>query len=65
MSDQTFERKLVTPAEREARKVFRQVDAQKAMTEHQIAEKAFSNNRERLKAERLARETAELNAKRK
>jgi len=35
------------------------------MTEHQIAEKAFSNNRERLKAERLARETAELNAKRK
>ena len=65
MSDQTFERKLVTPAEREARKVFRQVDAQKAMTEHEIAEKAFSNNRERLKAERLARETAELNAKRK
>jgi hypothetical protein len=29
------------------------------MTEHEIAQKAFSNNRERLKAERLAREAAE------
>ena len=28
------------------------------MTEHEIAQKAFSNNRERLKAERLARESA-------
>ena len=28
------------------------------MTEHEIAQKAFSNNRERLKAERLAREAA-------
>jgi hypothetical protein len=58
MSDETFERK-VTTAEREARKAFRQVDADKAMTEHEIAQKAFSNNRERLKAERLAREAAE------
>jgi hypothetical protein len=57
MSDETFERK-VTTAEREARKAFRQVDADKAMTEHEIAQKAFSN-RERLKAERLAREAAE------
>lgn len=63
MSDETFDRKLITPAEREARKAFRQVDAKKAMTEHEIAEKAFSNNRERLKAERLAREAAELKAK--
>jgi hypothetical protein len=37
-------------------KAFRQVDAEKAMTEHEVAQKAFSNNRERLKAERLARE---------
>jgi hypothetical protein len=44
---------------RAARKAFRQVDAVKAMTEHEIAQKAFSNNRERLKAERLAREAAE------
>jgi hypothetical protein len=28
------------------------------MSEHEIAQKAFSNNRERLKAERLAREAA-------
>jgi hypothetical protein len=48
--------KHLTKAERDARKAFRQVDAEKAMTEHEIAQKAFSNNRERLKAERLARE---------
>ena len=50
--------KPITKAEREARKAFRQVDAEKAMTEHEIAQKAFSNNRERLKAERLVREAA-------
>jgi hypothetical protein len=50
--------KPISKAEREARKVFRQVEAKKAMTEHEIAQKAFSNNRERLKAERLAREAA-------
>ena len=50
--------KQLSKAERDARKAFRQVDAQKAMTEHEIARQAFSNNRERLKAERLAREAA-------
>jgi hypothetical protein len=55
--------KRITKAERDARKAFRQVDAGKAMTEHDIAQKAFSNNRERLRAERLAREAAELKAK--
>ena len=50
--------KPMTSAEREARKAFRQVDAKKAMTEHEVATKAFSKNRERLKAERLAREAA-------
>ena len=48
--------KPITKAERDARKAFRQVDAKKAMTEHEIAQKAFSANRERLKAERLTRE---------
>ena len=48
--------KPMTKAEREARKAFRQVDAEKAMTENEIAQRAFSANRERLKAERLARE---------
>ena len=50
--------KRPTKAEREALKAFRQVDAKKAMTEHDIAQEAFSNNREGLKAERLAREAA-------
>jgi hypothetical protein len=50
--------KPITKAEREARKAFRQVDAEKAMTEHEIAQRAFSANRERLKAERLEREAA-------
>ncbi len=50
--------KPISKAEREARKAFRQVDAEKAMSEYDIAQKAFSNNRERLKAERLEREAA-------
>jgi hypothetical protein len=50
--------KPITKAEREARKAFRQVEAEKATTEHEIAQKAFHANRERLKAERLAREAA-------
>ena len=50
--------KHLTKAARDAGKAFRQVDAQKAMTEHEIAQKAFSNNRERLTEERLAREAA-------
>ena len=50
--------KPISKAERDARKAFRQVEAEKAMTEHEIAQKAFSKNRERLKAERLAREAA-------
>ena len=58
MSD-TFERKIPTPAEREARKAFKHVDAAKAMTEHERAQKAFHENRERLKALRLARESEE------
>jgi hypothetical protein len=63
MSDKTFERKVTTPAEREARKAFRQVEAVKAMTDHEKAQKTFNDNRERLKAERLARQAAELKAK--
>jgi hypothetical protein len=57
--------KPITKAERDAPKAFRRVEAVKAMTEHEIAQKAFSNNRERLKAERLARETAEQKANEK
>jgi len=54
---QTFERRgAMTPAEQEARKVFRAVEAEKALTDYEKAQKAFHENRERLKAERLARE---------
>lgn len=58
MNNEIFERKVTTPAERKARKAFREVEAEAAMTDHEKA-KAFHENRERLKAERLARE-AEL-----
>src|SRR6478672_2976834 len=50
--------KPITKAERDAHKAFRKVDAEQAMTEHEIAQKAFHANRERLKAERLTREAA-------
>ena len=50
--------KPITKAERDARNASRKVDAEKAMTEHEITQKAFSANRERLKAERLTREAA-------
>lgn len=56
MSEETFERRVKTPAEREAHKAFRQVEAEKAMTDHEIAQDAFYKNRDRLKAERVARE---------
>ena len=44
-----------TAAERMAEKAFKQVEADKALSEHQAAQIAFHKNRERLKAERLAR----------
>ena len=43
--------KPTTNAEREARKAFRQVDAEKATTEYETAQKAFHANRERLARE--------------
>ena len=43
---------------REVRKAFRAAEAEKAMSEHEKKQKAFHDNRERLKAERLAREAA-------
>ncbi|MCP1843671.1 hypothetical protein ACVIHI_003410 [Bradyrhizobium sp. USDA 4524] len=50
------ERRATTAAEREAHKLFKAVRAKEAMTEYVKAQKAFHDNRERLKAERLARE---------
>jgi hypothetical protein len=60
---ETFDRKVITPAEREARKLFREADAAKAMTEQERAHRAFHENRERLKALRLAREAVEAKGK--
>ena len=59
MKHKNFERKVTTREEREARKAFKEVDVTKALSERQIKEKAFSENRERLKTERLAREAKE------
>jgi hypothetical protein len=46
----------MTKAQREAGKAFRKVEAKQAMTDHDVAQKAFAKNHARLKAERLARE---------
>jgi len=48
--------RTLTPEERKARDAARRADAEQAMREHEAAQKAFHQNRERLKAERLARE---------
>jgi hypothetical protein len=52
--DHGFMRRETTPAERQAHKAFREV--RNDMTDYEKAQKSFSENRERLKAERLARE---------
>lgn len=52
-----------TMAEREASKVFQSIDQKKGMTEYALAQKAFHDNRERLKAERLAREAVVASSK--
>ena len=51
-----FEYRAATHAEREAQKMFRQVDAAKVLTDQEKVQKAFHDNRERLKAERLLRQ---------
>ncbi|QOZ08896.1 hypothetical protein [Bradyrhizobium sp. CCBAU 51765] len=44
-------------AKREADKLFKQVDtAKKQPSDYEMAQQSFQDNRERLKAERLARE---------
>jgi hypothetical protein len=55
---QRLEPKTLTRAEREARKVFAAQEAEKALSDYEVAQRAFHANRERLKAERLAREAA-------
>jgi hypothetical protein len=50
--------KILTSEERKARDATRRADAEQAMREHDAAQKAFYENRDRLKALRLAREAA-------
>ena len=47
------------PPDSPARAAFRSVDAQRSLTEYEKEQRALHKNRERLKAERLAREAAE------
>lgn len=58
-----FERRLASRAELEARKAFK--PAQPETNEYARAQKAFYENRERLKSERLAREAAATDTVRK
>ena len=51
--------KPLTPEQRKERDAVRRADAEQAMREHEAAQKAFYDNRERLKALRLAREAAQ------
>jgi hypothetical protein len=48
--------KTLTSEERKERDRQRRADAELAMKEHEAAQRAFYANRERLRAERLARE---------
>ena len=57
LSDRTP--RILTPEQRRARDATRKADAEQAMREHDAAQKAFYANRERLRAERLAREASE------
>lgn len=60
--DLSYRRKPLTPEQRQARDAARRIEAEKAMRDHEAAQKAFYENRERLKAERLAREAAAAKA---
>jgi hypothetical protein len=55
--------RILTPDERKARDEARRADAAEAMREHEEAHKKFHANRERLKAERLARDALNSLAK--
>ncbi|MBR0777276.1 hypothetical protein JQ614_08185 [Bradyrhizobium diazoefficiens] len=58
MNNRTSNRRMPTAAQREAQKVFRDTRAEAPVSEHERDQQAFHANRERLKAERLAREAA-------
>jgi hypothetical protein len=55
---QEFDQKTLTSAQREAHKLFAEPKAVEAVSEYEATQKAIYANRDRLKAERLAREAA-------
>ena len=62
MTEQSFEARpprILTSEERKARDAERRAKAEEAMRDHEAAQKAFYKNRERLRAERLARDAGE------
>jgi len=59
MDYETQDRRLPTKEEREAKKEQARRDAEKALAARKKEDDAFRANFERLKAERLARESAE------
>ena len=52
------DREKLTPEERKAKDAERRRDAEQALLEHRLALEAFHKNRERRRAERLAREAS-------
>jgi hypothetical protein len=61
--DDAGQRRMLSPAERKIRNANRQIEADKAIAEHERAQRAFYENRARLKAERLARAGSETEVK--
>lgn len=49
--------RILTPQERAARTETRRIEAEQAMREHMASQEHFHANKERLRAERLARES--------
>lgn len=45
----------ISPERQRALDAFKETTAQKVLSDHELAKKAFDDNRERLKSERLAR----------
>ena len=57
MADEAIEKRRLPTAERKVRDAARKVDADMAMAEHRENQRRIQLNRERLRAERLARES--------
>jgi hypothetical protein len=63
MSKKTFSNSNISAASREAHKHFKTTEAEKVLTDNEKAQETFHKNRERLKAERLARDAAKAKGK--